>query len=241
MVQRFMKRVIIHTRGRPSTAAPLLVESCAKCLYCLLNFSMASPEFTSVDTRPGRGSSEVRTIAHITNSSDSYQSGDATSLPVYLKSLLSVEMMETDVQLLHALSGQIERGIPCSELCYAVQMSVLQGWEAVSRIAVVRPTMVGLMADSVVGLARQSSTHALQMLIQQSETSSSARLKQTSGRMFIPSRQHSPMALHGSANVPMDRESINQLQLSSMLLKAPTLQLFTLEGVPIVMSGESGN
>lgn len=98
--------------------------------------------------------------------SDQAGNRDAAGLPLHLNPVLSDQALETDRRLLHALTLYMDADVLSTVPCCLLQASLVQSWED-TRISMrdpVPPAVLVKMAESIVGLAKQCTTHGLYLI-----------------------------------------------------------------------------
>lgn len=97
---------------------------------------------------------------------------DATGLPLHLNPIVSRAALDTDVLVLHALSGHVEdckggeHAEDATAIAHATQLLVVQDWICVGRLYTAPAGCLAVMAKSVEGLAKQCSHLGLQLMVE---------------------------------------------------------------------------
>lgn len=125
-----------------------LVERSMSCLMYLLNLSLnQSYDEGGLDFSPLQRSNK-----------------DALGLPTHLNQALSDAALETDRSLLHTLSCYMDVHLPFTELCCRLQYLLVQIWKSACRLHPFSSAATSKIAQSIIGLAKQCTTHGLMLM-----------------------------------------------------------------------------
>lgn len=157
---------------------------------------------------------------------------DDMGLPVHINPLLSDASLVTDTWMLHVLTSHMQADVSLTQVCRTAQCSMLSGWLLAGRRCS-SPTTAALsaMAKSVVGLAKQCTTHMLGCL---RDVHHSADTRQQGNSCGLEREQSSKAGVASSTlhQQPADTDSIRALFLlvSCFLVDDVCKKNFTREG-----------
>lgn len=93
-------------------------------------------------------------------------SGDSSRLPLHLNPLPSQKALAVDGMLLHTLSGRMVYSSDELLVCLEIQTCVLESWQDACYASLAPAKVLVVIASSLVGLAKQCMTYAMQLLRQ---------------------------------------------------------------------------
>lgn len=112
------------------------------------------------------------------SATDRHINQDLQGLPMHANPFLSKQALETDVQLLHALSKHMDADITLMLVCCKIQYLVVFIWAQAGRIYPTPADVLAVMSRSILGLVKQCLGHGLQLMQQQKQITSKSTSEQ---------------------------------------------------------------
>lgn len=203
-VIHFLKTVLILPRTATSSEPNLL-------LRCL----------TSLDFLFGLYYLDIKFAACVLPSTlNASLNRDALGLPLHINPRSSMQVLNTDARLLHALTAHLQADPSLTRVCYAVQLLVMKSWLLAGRVILMPAQALSVMATSVCGLAKMCTAQGLH-LMQQVQQAQKRKLDkaQKLGKMDRSLGTGKQRTLHSHAQV------VNSAGVDPLI---PSLEVMTL-------------
>lgn len=203
-------KVALIIQGRKSPYEPDAVERTVLCLHYALRLALIQ---------------EKHSPRHPLSVTNQERNSNSVSLPMHLNAVLSKSALETDQRLLHVLSKHMDVCVCLTGPCCRVQNLVVQSWVVFGELYPVSAAVLSKMSQSLVGLAKQCTTHGLFLMLEFQRERASSQPQQPSNfeSKTIQQTQQHKQALEHVAKLEdvklavWTEEGMNALQTSMML------------------------